>query len=98
MELRSSAAEMPLSETDAGVASTRSRAIDIPKEVIASCSWVVSADRFLNLASSLHTKTGSEASSSRERGSNPSFLAIEKRSSDLADGETSASSLHQLGQ
>ncbi len=79
------------------VALRTARATPTPKDASAPLSKSVSAKRRLYLVRSVQTNFGA-SSRIREVGSRPSFLARENRSSFRAEGEVSASSLHQSGQ
>ncbi len=95
--LRKPSASSPSRGTKSGVAFTSILPNDVPNAVIAGLSFSSSPLKFLYLAESSQIKRGCSSSRS-ERGSRPSFLATENRSSATADGDASAASLHQSGQ
>lgn len=97
MRLRKLWAVEPVIEIGAGDAAIRTEPRALPNDVIADSSRSPSPDKCLKRASSRQTKRGCCSSSSRDRGSNPSFRATEKRKSIRADTEVSASSLHHRG-
>lgn len=95
---RRSAASLPVRSNVGGV-TTEANAVATarPNEAMPACSTSSSLTRCLNRASSRQRKRGSSLWESSELGSSPSRRAMPKRSSARADGDPSASSLHQRG-
>ena len=95
---RSSPAPRPVRSNWGGpTAEANAVATARPKEAIPACSRSFSLARCLKRASSRQRKRGSSSSPSSEPGSSPSLRATPKRSSARAEGDASASSLHQRG-
>ena len=89
----------PISPAPDRVAPSTIEATARPKELIPVRSISFSSEMFLKRASSPpQRKRGSSSAPRSERGSIPRRLEIPNRSSAWAEGEPSASSLHQAGQ